>query len=287
MDVLTDGEFHTQITVGANLAVERPSLKIVGEAPGNLSADSLGLFIADGAESGEPPPWATFYLQPSLVFLAVTTRPHLPSATGCESGQEYYPGKHDCRISSHDSSQTDDNDSWNTYVFLLHIFHSLLLWTLVEDPTVVAHTGFTTWPPRALVVEALEPAVLRVLEGEAFYDLVRRNPEVGVKTIRVLGERLSTCEVRLSDLVRKEVPARLASLILGLSEYQGVVTVNGSRMIPTRYTHNHLASMVGSNREALTKALGRLKREGGLEVKNRRIHVVDADVLTRIAGSGR
>ena len=88
-------------------------------------------------------------------------------------------------------------------------------------------------------------------------------------------------------MVRKEVPARLASLILGLSEYQGVVPANGSRMIPTRYTHNQPASMVGSNQEALTKALGRLRRAGGVEVKARRIHVVDADVLTRIAGSGR
>ena len=159
--------------------------------------------------------------------------------------------------------------------------------SLVEAPTVVVQTGFAAWPPRALVVEALEPSVLRLLEGEAFDDLVRRNPEVGVETIRVLGERLFTCEGRLSDMVRKEVPARLAGLILGLSEYQGVVTANGSRMIPTRYTHNQLASMVGSNREALTKALGRLRRAGGVEVKDRRIHVADADVLTRIAGSGR
>ena len=159
--------------------------------------------------------------------------------------------------------------------------------SMVENPSVVAQTGFAAWPPRVVLVEALEPSVLRVLEGEAFDDLVRRNPEVGVKTIRVLGERLYSCEERLSDMVRKEVPARLAGLILSLSEHQGVVTANGSRMIPARYTHNQLASMVGSNREALTRALGRLRRAGGVEVKDRLIHVVDADVLTRIVGSDR
>ena len=159
--------------------------------------------------------------------------------------------------------------------------------SMVETPSVVVQTGFAAWPPRVVLVEALEPSVLGVLEGEAFDDLVRRNPEVGVETIRVLGERLSTCEGRLSDMVRKEVPARLAGLILGLSEYQGVATADGSRMIPTHYTHKQLASMVGSNREALTKALGRLRRVGGVEVKARRIHLVDVDVLTRIAGSGR
>ena len=43
----------------------------------------------------------------------------------------------------------------------------------------------------------------------------------------------------------------------------------------------------GSNRESLTRALGRFRLTGGVEVKDRRIHVVDVDVLTRIAGSGR
>jgi CRP/FNR family transcriptional regulator len=159
--------------------------------------------------------------------------------------------------------------------------------SMVEAPTIVAQTGFAAWPPRTLVVEALEPSVLRVLEGEAFDDLVRRNPEVGVKTIRVLGERLSTCEGRLSDLVRKEIPARLASLILGFSEHQGIMTTDGSRMIPTRYTHNQLASMVGSNREALTRAFARLRKAGAVEVRNRHIYVTDADVLERLAKAER
>jgi CRP/FNR family cyclic AMP-dependent transcriptional regulator len=158
---------------------------------------------------------------------------------------------------------------------------------IVEDPTVVARTGFAARPSRAVVVEALEPSVLLLLEGEDFEDLVRRNPEVGVKTIRLLSERLSTCEERLSGLVHKEVTTRLASLILGLSEHQGIVTANGSRRIPTRYTHMQLAGMVGSNREAVTRAFGRLKRAGVVELKARHIYVTDLNVLTCIARSGR
>jgi CRP/FNR family transcriptional regulator, cyclic AMP receptor protein len=159
--------------------------------------------------------------------------------------------------------------------------------SLVEAPTVVAQSGFAAQPSRAVVVEALEPSVLRVLEGEAFDDLVRRNPEVGVKTIRILGERLSTCEGRLSGLVHQEVPARLATLVLRLSGHQGVVIGKDNRIVPTRYTHNQLASMVGSNREAVTRALGRLRKAGAVEVRNRRIHVADADALEHLAEEQR
>jgi CRP-like cAMP-binding protein len=58
-------------------------------------------------------------------------------------------------------------------------------------------------------------------------------------------------------------------------------------MIPARYTHNQLASMVGSNREAVTRAVGVLKKAGAVEVRNRRIHVTDADALERLAEAQR
>ena len=158
---------------------------------------------------------------------------------------------------------------------------------MVEDPTVVARTGFAANSSRVVVVEALEPSVLLLLEGEDFEDLVRRNPEVGVKTIRVLSERLSTNEERLSGLVHKEVTARLATLLLRLTEYRSVVTGEDNRIVPTRYTHQQLASMVGSNREAVTRALGRLRKAGAVKIRNRRIHVTDADALERLAGARR
>ena len=159
--------------------------------------------------------------------------------------------------------------------------------SVVEEGTVVGQTGFALRRSRAMRIEALEPSVLRVVEWEDFEDLVLRYPEVGVKTIRLLSERLAVCESRLSDQVRKEVPARLASLVLRLSEQEGVFARDGGRKIPVRYTHKQLASMVGANREAVTRALGKLRREEAVEVRERHIHVVDVDALTRIAGAER
>jgi CRP-like cAMP-binding protein len=41
--------------------------------------------------------------------------------------------------------------------------------------------------------------------------------------------------------------------------------------------------MVGSNREALTRAFGRLRKSGAVEVRDRHIYVTDADILERMA----
>ena len=128
--------------------------------------------------------------------------------------------------------------------------------SVVEGGTVVGQTGLMYGSSRASRIEALEPSVLRVVGWKAFEDIVLRYPKVGLKTIRLLGERLDAYEGRLSDLIRKEVPARLAGLLLRLSDNDGTVTGEGCRRIPARYTHQQLASMVGSNREAVTRALG-------------------------------
>jgi len=152
---------------------------------------------------------------------------------------------------------------------------------------VVSQPASRPRPSPASRVEALEASVLRVVGWDDFENLVLRNPEVGLKTIRLFGERLEEYEGRLSDLVRKEVPARLAGLLLRLSERDNSVAGDGERRIPVRYIHRQLASMVGANREAITRAFGVLRKAGAVETRDRQICVTDADALEGLAEAAR
>jgi CRP/FNR family transcriptional regulator len=58
-------------------------------------------------------------------------------------------------------------------------------------------------------------------------------------------------------------------------------------MIPTRYTHQQLASMVGSNREAVTRAFGKLRKAGAVELRERQIYVTDVCELESYADAER
>ena len=71
--------------------------------------------------------------------------------------------------------------------------------------------------------------------------------------------------------------------LLLLIESEGVVTPEGYR-IPIRYTHQQVASMIGTNRESTTKAFGRLQEQGGVELKERYVYVTDVDALKRASG---
>ena len=159
-----------------------------------------------------------------------------------------------------------------------------LTFSVVEGGTVV---GQPASKPRASRVEALEASVLMVVGWEDFEGLVVRNPKVGLKTIGLFGERLHDYEGRLSNLIRKEVPARLAGLLLRLSEREDAMAGGGELRIPARYTHRLLASMVGSNREAVTRAFGVLRKAGAVETRERQIYVTDAAALAYFAEAVR
>jgi CRP/FNR family transcriptional regulator len=154
--------------------------------------------------------------------------------------------------------------------------------SVVEGGTLVGATGFAPCRPWGLRVEALEPSLVCGLRRRTFDELVGRNPTVGTQVARLLGERLIETEGRLADLARKEVPERLASQILRLVESEGLVTSEGYKL-PTRYTHQQLATMIGANREAVTRAFGKLRCRGVVELRNRRIFVTGPKTLERIA----
>jgi CRP/FNR family transcriptional regulator, cyclic AMP receptor protein len=162
-----------------------------------------------------------------------------------------------------------------------------LTFSVLEGGTVVGQPAFKPRPSLALRVEALEASVLMVVRREDFEGVVLRNPRVGLKTLGLFSERLDEYEGRLSDTVRKEVPARLAGLLLRLSEREEVMAGDGERRIPARYTHRLLASMVGSNREAVTRAFGVLRQAGAVETRNRRIYVTDEVTLAGLAEAER
>jgi DNA-binding transcriptional regulator YhcF (GntR family) len=74
---------------------------------------------------------------------------------------------------------------------------------------------------------------------------------------------------------------------LRLGEDEGVVDRRGGYKLPAAYTHEELGTMIGANRVAVTRALGRLQEEGVVELRRRRIHVRDQEALQRIAEQER
>ena len=157
--------------------------------------------------------------------------------------------------------------------------------SVVEESNVFGEMALTGQSLHGLHVRALTPSTVVSLKREDVEHLIRKKPEVGLRLVQVLAERLRDSERRYADMVGKNVPARLAIQILALLDSEGVVSSESYR-IPTRYTHEQLASMIGCKRVAVTRAFARLKEASAVELKARYIIVKDIETLRGLAETG-
>jgi CRP/FNR family transcriptional regulator, cyclic AMP receptor protein len=156
---------------------------------------------------------------------------------------------------------------------------------VVEEGNVFGEMALTAQSLAGLYVRALTPATVVSLKREDVERLIMRKPEVGLRLIRELGERLHDSETRYADIVGKDVPARLATLIITLVDSEGVASSESYR-IPTHYTHEQLASMIGCKLVAVTRAFRKLEGGGAVELKERRIIIKDLNALKGLAEAG-
>jgi CRP-like cAMP-binding protein len=135
--------------------------------------------------------------------------------------------------------------------------------------------------------QALGPTAVAFMGRDDLDRFVLGNPEVGLRMMDLLAERLGSTSERLAEVANKEVVSRLASQILRLVESEGVVDRRGGYGLPSAYTHEELGAMIGAGRVAVTRALGSLQEEGAVELRQRIIHVRDREALRGIADQER
>jgi len=133
--------------------------------------------------------------------------------------------------------------------------------------------------------QAMEPSQVSTMLRADLERLVLAKPEVGLRIMGLLSERLRRQETRLEDTGMKDVQARLASIIVLLVESEGVRSGAGYS-IPTHYTHERLGTMIGANRTAVTRAFRLLQDNGVVQLRRRLVYVTDLDALRKSADYG-
>jgi CRP/FNR family cyclic AMP-dependent transcriptional regulator len=132
-------------------------------------------------------------------------------------------------------------------------------------------------------VRAVEPTVVAFMGRDDLDRFIVRNPEVGLRMMDLLAQRLGSSNERMAEIAHKEVVSRLASQILRLLESEGVVGREGHKL-PAAYTHEELGTMIGAGRVAVSRAFKELREEGAVDTGRTSVRVRDPEALRRIAG---
>jgi CRP-like cAMP-binding protein len=143
---------------------------------------------------------------------------------------------------------------------------------LLNDGGVFGELSLDEGSRQGVFAEAVTDARVAVARKSVLTEVIKRRPEFAMKLFFSFSERLKQSDEVIESLLEREVSARLATLLSNLGERFGEANGSGT-VIDVRLTHQDLANMIVSTREAVSKVMSEFQRDGVIEISNRRIVV--------------
>ncbi len=108
------------------------------------------------------------------------------------------------------------------------------------------------------------------VQKSTLIEVIKRRPEFPMKLFASFSERLRQSDEVIESLLHREVSTRLATLLLNLGDRFGESDGTGIAL-DVRLTHQDLANMIASTREAVSKVMSEFQREGMIKVQDHKI----------------
>ncbi len=148
----------------------------------------------------------------------------------------------------------------------------------IEEGEVFGELAVVGSDQREEYAEAVVDSEVLVVPRDDIVALMTDSPETALSITKLIGLRRRRIENRLRNLLFLSSRDRMLRMLRELTESHG--EWQGSRCdIRLALSHQELASLIGVTRETVTATLGQLQLEGIIEVKRRKIAVIDPDRL--------
>ncbi len=134
--------------------------------------------------------------------------------------------------------------------------------------------------PNAASAQALGDSELYLIPASVFRELVATDPTAALKFSEILAMRLRSLLSTIEDMSFRPVQSRLARLILQMAEPSGDA---GAVSPKQALNQQHLACMLGCSRQVVNMSLNALVKRGIVSKERRRIRVLKAEELRRLA----
>jgi CRP/FNR family transcriptional regulator, cyclic AMP receptor protein len=121
-----------------------------------------------------------------------------------------------------------------------------------------------------------------VIDRRDFLPFVRSQPALAMKFIELLCGRLRRTSEQVEQLILQDLPGRLASALLGLTEKRTFDSESWTVAI----TQQEISEMVGMTRESINKQLRAWAGRNWVRLEHGAIVVLDANSLRALAEAG-
>ena len=153
----------------------------------------------------------------------------------------------------------------------------------VRPGEVFGELAAVTGLSRESYAEAASPAIVWRIPIELFRRLLGSRPGVGKTVASQMGQRLKRIERRVEGLMFHDASSRLAIVLKELGDHFGLER-GGAIEIDGEFTQSELATLVGCTRQTLNQCLRDFDGKGMVEMKRRRIRILDPKLLREHVG---
>lgn len=127
----------------------------------------------------------------------------------------------------------------------------------------------------------LEDAVICHISKNTITSMLETNYQFASRVLSLLSNDLRVAEDKIVEMAQKPVRERLAETLLVLKETYGVE--EDGKTLNMKLTRIELANIVGTATESVSRLLSKLKDEGMIEMKGRKILITNQDALLETA----
>lgn len=127
--------------------------------------------------------------------------------------------------------------------------------------------------------EAIGSSKICTLTKDKMKSIILSKPEIGIKILEVVGDRLSKVESLAQHLATNDVESRLAYLLVDMMESYGKKTAKGIE-IELPISREDMSNYTGVARETISRKLKKFEEEGYIKlVGTKRVIILEEDVL--------
>jgi CRP-like cAMP-binding protein len=137
---------------------------------------------------------------------------------------------------------------------------------------------------RTATVTAIDACELLVIDRRDFLSFLRSHPEVSIKLLVVLAERLKRVSELVEDTLFLNLPVRLAKKFASLACRYGE-PIDGGVRINLKLSQEEWGDLVGATRESINKQLRAWSQEGIIEVDKGFVLIRQPERLEKLARS--
>lgn len=156
---------------------------------------------------------------------------------------------------------------------------------VIEAGEIFGEVALLDGKARTADAAAMTDCALLVLERRDFLPFLRSHPDVCIRLLSVLCERLRRTSEQVEDILFLDLPGRLARALLRLADSHGERVAAGLRIaLPLK--QREFGEMLGLSRESVNKQLNEWQRQGAITLDGGKITIRDAATLKRLADPG-